>query len=149
MVRPRYTNFEKEPLIGTSSLGVQYVAKIFHQAPMGIWYRKRLWHPRLRNGNRWPDAVVYREHCHYCVRMESRQKIEGVGLVSYCLLDLFVCGCVVNAHDLYFHVSYEDFVINAYFWLMIGILFRLPTLSLSSQFASVRSSAAGPRRPAR
>jgi hypothetical protein len=33
-------------------------------------------------------------------------------------------------------VAYEDFVINAYFWLLLGVLFRLPSLALSSQFAS-------------
>jgi hypothetical protein len=31
--------------------------------------------------------------------------------------------------------SYEDFLLNAYFWLLLGLLFRLPTLALSAQFA--------------
>lgn len=30
---------------------------------------------------------------------------------------------------------YEDFVMNAYLWLLLGILFRLPTLAASAQFA--------------
>jgi hypothetical protein len=30
---------------------------------------------------------------------------------------------------------YEDFLFNAYFWLLLGFLFRLPTLALSAQFA--------------
>jgi hypothetical protein len=32
--------------------------------------------------------------------------------------------------------SYEDFLLNAYFWLLLGVLFRLPTIALSSQFAA-------------
>jgi len=32
-------------------------------------------------------------------------------------------------------VAYEDFVLNAYLWLLLGILFRLPQLALSEQFA--------------
>jgi hypothetical protein len=32
--------------------------------------------------------------------------------------------------------AYEDFVLNAYLWLSLGILFRLPKLALSSQFAA-------------
>jgi hypothetical protein len=32
--------------------------------------------------------------------------------------------------------SYEDFLLNAYFWLLLGLLFRLPTLALSAQFAA-------------
>jgi hypothetical protein len=39
----------------------------------------------------------------------------------------------------------EDFVINAYFWTLLGILFRLPTLLLSSQFANVSAPAGNPR----
>src|SRR5260370_36551534 len=31
--------------------------------------------------------------------------------------------------------AYEDFVLNAYLWLLLGILFRLPTLALSAQYA--------------
>jgi hypothetical protein len=31
--------------------------------------------------------------------------------------------------------GYEDFVVNAFFWLLLGILFRLPTLAVSAQFA--------------
>jgi hypothetical protein len=32
--------------------------------------------------------------------------------------------------------AYEDFLLNAYLWLLLGILFRLPTLALSAQFAA-------------
>jgi hypothetical protein len=31
--------------------------------------------------------------------------------------------------------SYEDFLLNAYFWLLLGLLFRLPKIALSAQFA--------------
>jgi hypothetical protein len=41
--------------------------------------------------------------------------------------------------------AYEDFLLNAYFWLLLGLLFRLPTISLSSQFAA-NAPAAQPRR---
>ncbi|HTQ60796.1 MAG TPA: hypothetical protein VMI32_11260 [Candidatus Solibacter sp.] len=32
--------------------------------------------------------------------------------------------------------AYEDFLLNAYLWLLLGLLFRLPTIALSSQFAA-------------
>jgi hypothetical protein len=32
--------------------------------------------------------------------------------------------------------AYQDFVLNAYLWLLLGILFRLPTLPLAAQTAS-------------
>jgi hypothetical protein len=41
--------------------------------------------------------------------------------------------------------AYEDFLLNAYFWLLLGVLFRLPNIALSAQFA-VDAPAAQPRR---
>ncbi len=35
--------------------------------------------------------------------------------------------------------AYQDFVLNAYLWLLLGILFRLPTLALSAQTATTAS----------
>jgi hypothetical protein len=31
--------------------------------------------------------------------------------------------------------AYEDFVLNAYMWLLLGILFRLPNLAQAAQLA--------------
>ena len=42
-------------------------------------------------------------------------------------------------------VAYEDFVINAYFGLMLGMLFPLSTLPLSSQFANAPAPLPGTR----
>jgi hypothetical protein len=36
--------------------------------------------------------------------------------------------------------AYEDFVLNAYAWMLLGILFRLPKLALSAQFASAEQA---------
>jgi hypothetical protein len=36
--------------------------------------------------------------------------------------------------------AYEDFVLNAYAWILLGILFRLPKLALSAQFASTEQA---------
>jgi hypothetical protein len=35
---------------------------------------------------------------------------------------------------------YQDFVMNAYLWLVLGVLFRLPSLALSAQFAAVNAA---------
>jgi hypothetical protein len=42
--------------------------------------------------------------------------------------------------------AYEDFVLNAYAWMMVGILFRLPKLALSAQFAASDTPAQRPVR---
>jgi hypothetical protein len=42
--------------------------------------------------------------------------------------------------------AYEDFLLNAYLWLLLGLLFRLPTLALSAQFAANAPAAQPARR---
>ncbi|HVH70325.1 MAG TPA: hypothetical protein VNB49_04350, partial [Candidatus Dormibacteraeota bacterium] len=32
-------------------------------------------------------------------------------------------------------LSYEDFLMNAYLWLLLGVLFRLPSIQLSAELA--------------
>lgn len=43
---------------------------------------------------------------------------------------------------------YEDFLLNAYLWLLLGMLFRLPSLALSSQFA-INAPPSQPTQPVR
>jgi O-antigen ligase len=38
--------------------------------------------------------------------------------------------------------SYQDFLMNAYLWLLLGILFRLPSLGLAAQQTAVAEQTA-------
>jgi hypothetical protein len=31
---------------------------------------------------------------------------------------------------------FQDFLVNAYFWMLLGVLYRLPSLALSAQFSA-------------
>jgi hypothetical protein len=111
--------------IGTASLGVQYVARIMHAQPMNIG---------VENG--------------------YGQLVIELGIVGLLLWILFACAITRSAWQatknlkgtvwfpigfaiflfvfllvfplsFYGFVAYQDFVMNAYFWLMLGILFRI------------------------
>ena len=41
--------------------------------------------------------------------------------------------------------AYQDFILNAYLWLLLGVLFRLPKLALSAQFTSAVAPPSGSR----
>jgi len=45
--------------------------------------------------------------------------------------------------------AYQDFVLNSYLWLLLGILFRLPHIALSAQYADAtrHPEAYAPRMP--
>ena len=36
--------------------------------------------------------------------------------------------------------AYQDFIMNAYLWLLLGVLFRLPKLALDAQFAATAAT---------
>jgi hypothetical protein len=41
--------------------------------------------------------------------------------------------------------AYQDFILNAYLWLLLGVLFRLPELALDAQFGASAALQPGPR----
>lgn len=43
--------------------------------------------------------------------------------------------------------AYQDFVLNAYLWMLLGILFRLPKLALSAQASAASANSAAARVP--
>ena len=131
--------------IGTASLGGQYVARFFKVKP--------------------PVAGV--ESGYGCLVVEM-----GIGgLVLWIFMSLaiavsawkvvkklkgsplFPLGFVIFWYVLFLLFpqtfggmqSYEDFLFNSYFWLLLGMLFRLPTIALSAQFAASRSLSPTPR----
>ena len=130
--------------IGTASLGTQYVARLLNAKPLGVG---------VESG--YGTLVVEMGIC---------------GLVLWIVMSLaitisawkvvkklkgspwFPLGFVIFWYALFLLFPqtfggmqpYEDFLLNAYFWLLLGMLFRLPTIGLSPQFAA-NAPAAQPR----
>jgi hypothetical protein len=44
------------------------------------------------------------------------------------------------------HGAYEDFVLNAYLWLLLGVLFRLPDIKVSAELEAAQLASARHRR---
>jgi O-antigen ligase len=121
---------------GTASLGVQYVARILHA-------------PRIAVGveNGYGQLVV---------------EMGVVGLLLWIALGASICLSAWKIVKqlrgspwfpiafvifwfifmLFFPIGYntlafyQDFLVNAYFWILIGILYRLPPVVLSARFAA-------------
>jgi|SRR5579859_4041320 len=119
--------------LGTASLGVQYAAKLLHVPPMNLG---------VENG--YGQLVV---------------EIGIAGLVLWILLAFRITTCAWRAAkglrgtpwfplafaifwyvfliavpmSFYGFIAYQDFILNAYFWLMLGILFRLSEVPFESK----------------
>jgi hypothetical protein len=121
--------------IGTASLGVQYVTRFFHVKP-----------PTAGTESGFGTLIV---------------EMGVVGLLLWLILAASICGAAWKVvrklkgtpwFPLGFVIAwyafilllpatfagiqaYQDFVLNAYMWLLLGMLFRLPSLALSTQYA--------------
>jgi hypothetical protein len=132
-------NFERWPYgygIGTTALGGQYVARFFHAKPpvVGVESGYGTLIVEMGIGGLILWLVMSTSICVSAWRVVK--KLRGT--------PWFPLGFVIfwYAVFLFFPATfggiqpYEDFLLNAYLWLLLGILFRLPTLALSAQFAA-------------
>jgi hypothetical protein len=131
--------------IGTASLGGQYVARIFNVKPPvgGVESGYGILVVEMGIGGLLLWIVMSLAITVSAWRVVK--KLKGS--------PLFPLGFVIFWYALFLLFPatfggmqpYEDFLLNAYFWLLLGVLFRLPTLALSAQFAA-NAPASQPRR---
>jgi hypothetical protein len=122
--------------IGVSSLGVQYVGKIFHAASVGVGVESGFGALVVEMG---VGGLVLWLVMSVAILVSAWKVVKGLKgspwfpIAFAILLYAFILRLPMRFT---YMVAYEDFVINAYFWLLLGILFRLPSLALSAQFAN-------------
>jgi hypothetical protein len=131
-------NYDRWPYgygIGTTALGGQYVARFFNARPpvVGVesGYGTLIVEMGIGGLILWlimSTAILF---CAWGVV----KKLKGspwfpIGFVIFWYAFFLLFPATFGGIQ-----SYEDFLLNAYLWLLLGLLFRLPTIALSSQFA--------------
>jgi hypothetical protein len=141
-------NYDRWPYgygIGTSSLGVQYVARIFHGAPMGVGVESGFGALVVEMGIGGLILWFIMSIAILVSAWKVVRKLKGspwfpIAFAIYLYAFVLLLPMTFTSMQ-----AYEDFVINAYFWILLGILFRLPSLALSAQFANASPPAGNPR----
>jgi hypothetical protein len=114
--------------IGTASLGTQYVAKILGERAPDLWVEEGYGQLIIEMGIiapfvwlLWTAALLY--YAWGVVRRLRQTRLFPIAFAifwyAFLLLYPFTYGGLS---------PYQNFVCNAYFWLMVGILFRLPEI---------------------
>jgi hypothetical protein len=111
--------------IGTASLGGQYVARIMHAAPMNIGVENGYGQLVIELGI---VGLLLWILLAYAITRSAWQAVKNlkgtvwfpIGFVIFWYVFLLVFPL-----SFYGFVAYQDFVMNAYFWLTLGILFRV------------------------
>ncbi len=122
--------------LGTASLGSQYVSKLLGQRPLTLWVEEGYGELIVEMGIvapflwiLWTAALLLYAWRVVCRLRQTRLFPIAVAIFWYAFLLLYPLT--------YGGLSqYQNYVNNAYFWLLIGVLFRLPDL-LSTPLAPI------------
>jgi O-antigen ligase len=120
---------------GTASLGVQYVASILHVPGTGVAVENGYGQLVVEMGVvgllMWLvlGASVSIQAWKIVKQLRGSPWFPIAFVIFWFTLMVFFPMGYINL------IFYQDFLVNAYLWMFIGILFRLPGVALSAQFA--------------
>ncbi len=124
--------------IGTTSLGKQYVAKFFHAAPPVGWVESGFGTLVVEMGI---GGLVLWLVMSFAILFSAWRVVKtlrGSAWFPIAFVIFWYAGLLLVPMTFVGMQPYQDFVLNAYFWLLLGVLFRLPTVAASAQFADVQ-----------
>src|SRR5258707_3044799 len=122
--------------IGTLSLGTQYVARFFGSKPPVIGVESGFGTIVLEMGVGGLALWFVMSFAILFSAWRVVKKLRGSPWFPLAFVIFWYAGLLLLPMTFSGIQPYEDFVLNAYLWLLLGILFRLPTLSVSAQYAA-------------
>jgi hypothetical protein len=122
--------------IGTTALGGQYIARFFNVKPPVIGVESGYGTLVVEMGIVGLILWIVMSVAILFSAWKVVKKLKGthwfpVGFVIFWYAFLLLFPATFGGIQ-----PYEDFLLNAYLWLLLGILFRLPTLAPSAQYAA-------------
>jgi hypothetical protein len=121
--------------IGTSSLGVQYVARTLNQAPIGVGVESGFGSIVVEMGIGGLALWLLMSFAILVSAWKVVKKVKGTQWFPIAFVIFWYAFVLLLPITFTGFSMYEDFVSNAYLWLSLGVLFRLPTLVPSAEFA--------------
>jgi len=110
---------------GTASLGGQYVTRIMHARPMNVGVENGYGQLVIELGI--VGLLLWLALAYAVTRSawQAAKKLKGTVWFPIGFAIFWFTFLLVLPMSYYSFGAYEDFVLNSYFWLMLGILFRL------------------------
>jgi len=130
---------------GTASLGIQYIARVLHIPGTGVGVENGYGQLVVEMGILGLLLWILLGFCVSVAAWRVVKSLRGspwfpLAFVIFWLA--FIVFFPMGYNSLSF---YQDYLVNAYLWLLLGILFRLPHLALSVQFSLSTSRAFTPQ----
>ena len=127
--------------IGTTALGTQYVAKFFHAKPPVLGVESGFGTLVVEMGIGGLLLWFVMSFAIIVSAWRVVKNLRGSPWFPIAFMIFWFAGVLLIPITFAGIQPYEDFVMNAYLWLLLGVLFRLPALALSAQFAAAPSGA--------
>jgi len=131
--------------IGTGSLGMQYVAKLIHQPPPDVWVEEGFGLMIAEMGIlapflwiAWSAALLY--HSWKVVLGVKQTRVFPIALAIFWYSFMLLVPLTFGSLS-----TYQNYVCNAFFWLFVGVLFRLPDVLATATPTVVPSRTRVPR----
>jgi hypothetical protein len=122
--------------IGTTALGGQYVARFFGAKPPVVGVESGFGTLVVEMGIGGLILWIVMSVAILFSAWKVVKKLKGSPLFPLGFVIFWYAFFLLIPATFGGMVAYEDFLLNSYFWLLLGLLFRLPTIALSTQFAS-------------
>jgi hypothetical protein len=119
--------------IGSVSLGGQYVARFFHVVPPTLGVESGFGCLILELGIMGLVLWLVMSAAVLFSAWRVVRKLKGSPWFPLAFMIFWYAFLLLIPFTFQGMQSYQDFVLNAYLWLLLGILFRLPKLALSAQ----------------
>jgi hypothetical protein len=130
--------------IGTVSLGGQYVVRIFHVLPPTDSVESGFGSIILELGVVGLALWLIMSAAILISAWKVVRKLRGSPWFPLGFMIFWYAFLLLLPFTFQGMQAYQDFVLNAYLWLLLGILFRLPTLALSPQSPAASATQLSP-----
>ena len=114
--------------IGTGSLGDQYVAKFTHTAPLNIWVEEGYGNMIVEMGILAPILWILWTAALLISAYKVLRKLRETRFFPIAFAIFWYAFLLLYPDTFGSLASYQNYVSNAYLWLLVGILFRLPEI---------------------
>jgi hypothetical protein len=121
--------------IGTTALGTQYVARIFDTKPAVIGVESGFGTIVVEMGIGGLVLWLVMSVAILLAAWRVVRKLRGSVWFPLAFVILLYSFILLLPMTFVGIQAYEDFILNAYLWLLLGILFRLPSIAVSAQIA--------------
>jgi len=115
--------------IGTASLGVQYVVRIMHATPMLIGVESGYGQLIVELGILGLILWIFLGIAVSVSAWKAANRLRGTPWYPIGFVIFWYGFMILGPKSYISFISYQDYLMNSYLWVLLGILFRLPQLA--------------------